>query len=287
MMLLARRCLSSGGAKGVVSVAIRRASSEPAQERRWKELNIGEAKIAVVETGPEDGTPVLCMPGALGTAETDFSGQLDDLPEHGFRVISFDPRGYGKSRPPTRTYPPDFYHIDANDAATIMESLGIQKYSVMGWSDGANAAVILAANHPDAVARLVMFGGNSYITQEDIDAYEATRDVATKWSAGMKAKHVPVYGRDLQPMWDSFCDAMLAIYRTGGVINKDEAKLIKCPTLIVHGKKDPIVPLMHAEWYHKNIPGASVYYFEEGKHNIHIKYRLQFNALVSTFLSFS
>ena len=41
------------------------------------------------------GTPVLCMPGALGTALTDFDAQLRGL-AGAHRVVSFDPRGYGK-----------------------------------------------------------------------------------------------------------------------------------------------------------------------------------------------
>merc|ERR1712224_36109 len=90
------------------------------------------------------------------------------------------PRGYGKSRPPVRDWPADFYHRDASDAHAIMEQLGYKSYSVIGWSDGANAAVILAAKWPEAVAKLVIFGGNAWVEQADIDGYEATRDVKKK-----------------------------------------------------------------------------------------------------------
>ena len=46
---------------------------------------------------------------------------------------------------------------------------------VLGWSDGANAACLLAAAHPDRVAHLVIWGGNSYITAEDLRKYSATK----------------------------------------------------------------------------------------------------------------
>lgn len=42
------------------------------------------------------GPPVICLPGAMGTAETDFALQLEGFaPAMG--VVAFDPRGYGKS----------------------------------------------------------------------------------------------------------------------------------------------------------------------------------------------
>ena len=47
-------------------------------------------------------------------------------------MVSFDPRGYGESRPPVRDYPLDFYHRDAADGVAIMTALGHEKFSV--WS---------------------------------------------------------------------------------------------------------------------------------------------------------
>ena len=141
------------------------------------------------------GLPILCMPGAMGTADTDFAPQLRDLADT-MQVVSYDPRGYGKSQPPERTFPLDFYQRDADDAAALMAALGHEKYAVMGWSDGAISAVMLAATNLPKVDRLVIFGGNAYLTQDDIEAFEATRDVEGTWSQRMKdtrarAQHLP------------------------------------------------------------------------------------------------
>ena len=68
---------------------------------------------------------LLCLPGAMGATRTDFGPQLEQLKEN-FTVIAFDPRGYGKSIPPTRDFPLDFYHRDADDAVGLMEKLGIR-----------------------------------------------------------------------------------------------------------------------------------------------------------------
>ena len=154
----------------------------------------------------------------------------------------------------------------------------------MGWSDGANAGVILAAQNAAAVRKLVVFGGNSYITQEDIDAYEATRDVAATWSKRMKASLEPIYGDDLQPMWSSFCDGMQAIFAAGGDICQAEARALACPTFVLGGEKDPIVPANHPRWFAENIPGARLHMFPEGKHNIHLRFADEFNQLVLDFL---
>ena len=54
----------------------------------------------------------------------------------------------------------------------------------MGWSDGANAAIHLAAHADtkDSIDKLVVWGGNAYVTEEDIEAYEAVRNVSANWS---------------------------------------------------------------------------------------------------------
>lgn len=58
---------------------------------------------------------------------------------------------------------------------------------------------------------------------------------------------------------------------------------ISCPTLVIHGAKDAMVAPEHVD-FHETIPFASKYIFEDGKHNLHMKYKDQFNALVSEFL---
>uniref|UniRef100_A0A7S1REH7 AB hydrolase-1 domain-containing protein n=1 Tax=Alexandrium catenella TaxID=2925 RepID=A0A7S1REH7_ALECA len=220
----------------------------------------------------------------MGTAETDFAHQLDGL-SHRHGVVSFDPRGYGQSRPPNRRYPADFYHQDAADAAGVMDALGCGAYHVVGWSDGAISAALLASQRPEAVRRLVVFGIQAYITQEDVETYEGMRDVETAWSPRMLATHRPVYGDDLQPMWSSFCDAMRAIHEAGGDFCQREAKGLRCPTLILHGEKDPLVPAHHPQWFRDNIAGSRMQVFPGGKHNIQQKFAGEFNRAVLDFFA--
>ena len=96
------------------------------------------------------GQPLLLIPGALGTGLTDFSPQLEQLPLQGIRVIVPDARGYGKSRPPVRQFPLDFYEQDAQDCAALMDVIGCQSYAVSGWSDGAIIAMLVTLRRPPA-----------------------------------------------------------------------------------------------------------------------------------------
>jgi valacyclovir hydrolase len=224
------------------------------------------------------------LASCAGTAETDFEPQLRDLSDT-MQVVSFDPRGYGKSRPPMRDFPVDFYQQDADDAAAVMKALGHAEYNVLGWSDGAISALLLAASQRAAVGKLVIFGGNAYFTKDDIDAFEAVRDIETSWSKRMKATHQPVYGDDLQPMWSKAVDAWSAIYHErGGDICQEQAKGLACPTLVLHGAKDPICLQEHAEWFGANIPGATLRILPDGKHNLHLRFADEVNGMIRAFV---
>lgn len=267
-----------------MALAMRSCSSS---SRKSQFVEVNDRKLFVVSSGETTtGVPVLCMPGAMGTAESDFGGQLDGLSQC-HRVVSFDPRGYGKSRPPGRRYPMDFYHVDAEDGAAVMKALGCKEYNLIGWSDGAISATILASKYPEAVKKLVVFGIQAYITKEDVDTYEGMRDVEKNWSKRMLETMRGVYGDDVQPMWSSFCDAMKMIYeKGGGDMCQEAAKNVKCPTLVLHGEKDPLVPQHHPQWMHDNIQSpVRMHTFPGGKHNIHQKFQDDFNQKVLDFFA--
>lgn len=118
---------------------------------------------------------VILIPGALGTAATDFLPQTQQLPKllPNYSIISFDPPGYGKSRPPQRTFPLNFYYRDAFVANELMKALEFEKYSILGWSDGGIIGLILAAKFVNSVDKLAVWGTNSYILPEEIKIYES------------------------------------------------------------------------------------------------------------------
>lgn len=229
------------------------------------------------------GLPLLLIPGALGTGLTDFGPQLNALPQAGVRVIVPDARGYGKSRPPRRQFPLDFYERDARDCAALMDTLGCQSYVVGGWSDGAIISLLLTLQQPQRVAKLAIWGGNAYLAAEDIAAYESTR-LLSSWSPRMVETMGAVYGDELQDLWSRWCDAMLAIYCSGGELCRQRLHLIQCPTLILHGAKDPLVPIFHADVLKEGIAHSRLHMFPDGKHNIHTAFASEFHRLLLAFV---
>jgi valacyclovir hydrolase len=243
-------------------------------------LEVRGVRLYYEERG--QGSPLLCLPGALGTGATDFAPQLEELSQH-FRVIAPDPRGYGKSRPPERDFPLDFIQRDCEDMATLMAALGCQSFVVAGWSDGATASALMAVTYPERISKLIIWGGNAYLSSEDIEAYEKTRDISS-WSSRMRERMESLYGDSLQDLWAGWCDGMKAIYQAGGEVCHKRLYLVRCPTLILHGEQDPLVPGFHPHVYHQGISNSRLHVFPEGRHNIHLFYAAEFNQLVREFL---
>ena len=229
------------------------------------------------------GEPIVFIPGALGTGRTDFEHQLPWFSQH-YQVIAPDPRGYGESRPPERDYPLTFYRRDAEDVLALMTALGHEEFTVFGWSDGANAGALMAAQSPQRIRRLVMWGGNSYLSAEEIAAFQAMRSLSS-WSPREVAAMRQTYGDALDGLWERYVVGLEEIYAAGGDIYRLELGRIQCPTLVLHGEKDPLVPWFHPRTICEGIRGSSLHVFPEGKHRIHAKYAAEFNQLTSAFLA--
>ena len=106
-------------------------------------VTVNDKKIHFVRRGSGEH-PLLFMPGALGTALTDFDPQIEGFSGSAFTIIGWDPPGYGKSQPPVRDFK-NFFQEDARMAVDLMKTLGFQKFSLLGWSDGGITALIAAA----------------------------------------------------------------------------------------------------------------------------------------------
>ena len=231
-----------------------------------------------------EGPPLLMLPGALGTGAGDFHSQFDWFAAKGFSVIAPDPRGYGRSRPPRRDFPIDFYRRDADDMLELMRALGHDRFDILGWSDGANTATIMAALAPERVGKLAVFGGNAFLTMEEITAFNAIRKIDS-WSPRAAAQMRQVYGNDLDALWENYVSGLEAIFAAGGNLYQELLPMVTSSMLILHGAKDPLVPAIHPEAIHRGVAGSRLHIFAEGKHNIHVRYAEEFNALVLAFLT--
>jgi len=253
--------------------------------------SVTSAKVAVngvhlhYQQAGEGEHAVLLLPGMLGSGETDFGPQIKNLNKKLFTVVAWDPRGYGHSRPPDRDFPVDFFERDAKDAVDLMKTLKFKKVSLLGWSDGGITSLIAAAKYPSFINKMVIWGANAYVTDEDEKIYQGIRDVS-KWSEKTRKPLETLYGYDyFAKTCEKWVDGIKQFKRLpDGNICGHLLPLIQCPTLIVHGEKDPLVPRFHADFIHKHVRGSRLHLIREGKHNLHLRFADEFNKLAEDFL---
>lgn len=91
-----------------------------------------------------------------GESSDIFAQQFPFFTKH-FRVIALDTRGHGKSDLGVERL--TFKQI-ATDILALLDKERIQRIHVLGFSDGGNLGLYLAAHHPDRIASLVAMGAN-------------------------------------------------------------------------------------------------------------------------------
>jgi valacyclovir hydrolase len=77
---------------------------------------------------------MLLLGATLSLGLEEFAPQFDHFSPD-FRMLLPDRRGYGRSRPPDRDFPRNFYQRDAEDLAALLRHLDVEPASVLGWSD--------------------------------------------------------------------------------------------------------------------------------------------------------
>ncbi|XP_011144727.1 valacyclovir hydrolase [Harpegnathos saltator] len=255
--------------------------SRQIEEQKVK-INGIDINYAKVGTGDH---PVLLLPGALGTIWTDFKPQIENLDADKLVIVAWDPPGYGKSRPPDKMFPDDFFQRDAVLAHDLMKTLGYKKFSLIGWSDGGITSLLLASTYPESIWKMVVTGANAYIHPDEMKLYEKVRSIDT-WSEKMRTPMIKAYGEDyFRKTWSDWIDAMHKLYeKRNGDVCKQVLPKIRCPTLIVYGAKDMMVLPEHSEYLKQNIANSKLHIFEKGAHNLHLRYADEFNKLVTDFL---
>ncbi|CAN8020618.1 unnamed protein product, partial [Ixodes persulcatus] len=167
----------------------------------------------------------------------------------------------------------------------LPQQLGHKKYNVLGWSGGAITGMVLAATYPERIEKLVAFGGNAYIKDIDVQLVEATRNTE-QWSKRMREPMEALYGPErFQKLWWGYCAFhKRLLHNQGGDVCRAELAKIRCPTLIVHGEKDPLVPPEHPAYLLRHIALSKLCVIPEGKHNLHLRFRDEFNKVVTDFI---
>ena len=123
-------------------------------DRRMIDMGAGH-KIYVEQCGHPEGEPVVVFHGGPGGGCSPAMRRYFD-PGH-YRIILFDQRGCGRSRPHASVADNTTWHL-VSDIERIRKLLGIDRWIVFGGSWGATLALIYAEAHPDRVRALILRG---------------------------------------------------------------------------------------------------------------------------------
>jgi valacyclovir hydrolase len=217
-------------------------------------------------TGPQKSYPaeaVLLLHGFAGTPETDFEAQLPHL----------------------RRYALTYYRDDVADMIALLDMLQLEQVRVLGFSDGAIVGLLLAALHPERVKMLAVLGAQPTINARDaagIRHWLLEEPLAETWQTQMADLHGEPYWHSLPRMYVEVQEALVA---AGGVlITDEELASIRCPALIMHGKRDRIVPVDYAHVIAEHIPGSQLLLFDAG-HAAHIRCEKEYTAAIMNFFN--
>ncbi|MFT3877366.1 MAG: alpha/beta hydrolase [Propioniciclava sp.] len=234
----------------------------------------GQVAVEVEGNGPL----VVCVPG-MGESRASFRHLLPGLAAAGYRAAAMDLRGHGDSAVEFDAYDDP---ATARDILAVIEALGGRAAAVIGNSMGAAAAVIAAAENPDAVGRLVLIG--PFVRDHGPAAMRGVMRalLAKPWGPAVWSRyHASLFGERRPDDHDEQLRRTHALLRRPGRWRAfqqtartshapAEAMLgrVASPALVVMGERDPDFrdPEAEAVWIaqalrgqHRMIPGAGHY----------------------------
>ncbi len=119
-------------------------------------IDMGDGhRIYVEQCGNPRGVPVVVLHGGPGGGCSPAMRRYFDPAV--YRVVLFDQRGCGRSRPHASVHENTTWHL-VDDIETIRTTLGIDRWICFGGSWGATLALIYAIRHPDRASHLVLRG---------------------------------------------------------------------------------------------------------------------------------
>ncbi|HTW88280.1 MAG TPA: alpha/beta hydrolase [Candidatus Binataceae bacterium] len=218
------------------------------------------------------------MPGVAWTPVLPFLG--------GFKCIYYDNRGTGNSDRPEGAYS---ISVMAQDAAALLDALGIEKAKVYGISMGGMIAQELALQYPDRVEKLVLgctTAGGSTARMAPFEVLEkliaSVRLMASKPEEALDVLIPLLYPPEFVANHPELKPLMLAVSQmvpgtppetadrtVAGLIQfntYERLPQIKCPTLIVHGEKDLLIPAENARIMAARLGRAEVMMIPDAGH---------------------
>lgn len=179
-----------------------------------------DIKLYFEETGR--GFPLVLLHGN-GEDHTYFRHQIEPFSER-FRVIAVDTRGHGQS---PRGDEPFTLKQFAEDLKAFLDEQGITKCHLLGFSDGANIALLFALKYPDYIERLILNGA-------DLDPSGVKRStqipIILNWAILNVIRRLD---KKALPKWE-----LMDLMVTQPHIRSEELRGLNMPVLVVAGARD-------------------------------------------------
>lgn len=261
-----------------------------------------QLKLADVDLHYEvdgDGEPLVLIPGFAAGAWI-WSKHVAPLSSK-FRVVTFDPRGIGKSSFDSQTLT---MRLLADDTAALMRGLGIDQAHILGVSFGGFVAQEFVLAYPEATRTLSLcctgFGGPNHVAPppETLAAVLSTDGFNTEARVrrNLLPAFSPAFVRDYPDEVEELIQLRLAnpiveeAYKAQlqaglGFNSEHRVHAIKAPTLVFSGTADAIVPVQNSRNLAAQIPGARLSLVEGGSHLFFIEQPDQFIQTVVEFLT--
>ncbi|HEU0295492.1 MAG TPA: alpha/beta hydrolase [Anaerolineales bacterium] len=244
-------------------------------DQGYVEHNGARIWYATYGTGPSE-TAVILLHGGLGHSGN-WGYQVPALIKNGYLVVLIDSRGHGRS---TRDARPYTYELMASDVSAVTDTLHLQKAALVGWSDGACTALVLASKDPTRVAGVFFFACN--MDPSGTKEFEFTSTVKRCFGRHVKDYQALSATSD---QFDGFSEAVGLMQRTQPNYSAQDLARISVPVVIVHSEHDEFIKREHAEYLARSIPNADFIYLPGVSHFAPLQRPGQFNSVMLAFLS--
>jgi 3-oxoadipate enol-lactonase len=245
------------------------------------------------------GEPLLLIP-YLAADNACYAFQVADYAKQ-FTCISVDPRGAGETDKPTGTYSTELF---ADDVASLLGALGVERAHVAGLSLGAATGLWLAAKYPERVKSLslhscwtrsdpflktvvqgwqTMAKGLGSVTEmviQGIFPWCFTPELYAAKPDYIESLASFVRGRPKQPL-DAFLRQSNAVIAHDAI---SQLARIRAPTQITFGRHDMVTSTRFAEAIKNGISGSELVIFEDCSHAPIYENVAAFNAKTLGFL---
>lgn len=251
------------------------------------------------EAHGEPGAEAVLLSSGLGGSAGYWGPQVPALLEAGFRVITYDQRGTGRSRQPL----PADYRIEhmADDVIGILDSEGVSRCHVVGHALGGLVGLQLALDHPARISSLALInawaapnphsarcfearlalldhaGPRAYVEAQPIFLYPAS------WAAA----HAERVQAEVDHAFEHFPGADTMKARIGALRRFDVGQRLaelSLPVFVASALDDVLVPASCSGRLSQAIAGSTAHVLPHGGHAHNITLPDAFNESLLAFL---